>query len=534
MYTYLKNEKNVGLMDSRDLDICKLFERRVSLNPNAIAVVYKGRSLDYKTLNENSNKLARFLVENGIGRDKVVAVYGQRGIEFLTSIIATFKSGGAYLPINPSFPDNRNLQMLEQSQANLILVTQELFINAQQLVSQLNLGQHPAIAIIEEIIAMDFGKKNLNIESAPGDLAYVIFTSGSTGKPKGAMVERGGMVNNLLGKISDMNITESDRVAQTASQCFDISVWQFLTVLIVGGEVHIIEDDIVRDPGSLLKRVDQDQISIMQFVPSVLRIIIQYIEIREVLPSQLGSLRWLVLAGEALPPILCRKWFHFYPDIPLLNAYGPTECSDGNTHYLIYQAPDDSVINMPIGHKLANLNIYILEPGSFKEMAKGEIGELCISGVGVGRGYIHDEERTKQAFFMNPFSKDPAYQRLYRTGDLAKYLPDGNLEYLGRIDRQIKIRGFRIELAEIEFYLLKYEGIKACAVLARNHDGNEELKYLVAYVVSDLGINQYKLKSYLKQYLPDYMVPGIIIKIPQLPLNVNGKLDVKALLSIPL
>lgn len=543
-----ENKKNLGLTDSTNFDICELFETQVTQNPDATAVVYKGKSIDYKTLNANSNKLARYLIQNGIGKDKVVAVYGQRSIEFLISIIATFKSGGAYLPINPSFPDNRILQMLEQSQAHMILVTQELFANAQHLVSQMSPRQRPMVAIIENTLKMDFSGQNLNVKSAPEDLAYVIFTSGSTGKPKGAMIERGGMINHLLGKISDMNMTKNDRVAQTASQCFDISVWQFLAALIVGGEVHIIEDDIVKDPESLLKRVDQENISIMQVVPSALRTIIQYIEDQRLLPSRLESLRWLVLVGEALPPILCRKWFYFYPDIPLLNSYGPTECADGVTHYLIYQAPDDSVINMPIGKKLSNLTIYVLEPNSFKEVAYGEIGELCVSGVGVGRGYINDEARTKLAFFKNPFSEDPAYRRLYRTGDLVKYLPDGNLEYLGRIDRQIKIRGFRIELAEIESYIAKYDGIKACAVVARNRqlkqekivareclvneEHSDDIKYLVAYIVTERGVHgvkDYELKSYLKQYLPDYMVPEIIVKIPQLPLNENGKLDIKAL-----
>jgi surfactin family lipopeptide synthetase A len=546
MYSVLQeNEKNLGLTDWTNPDICELFETQVAQNLDAIAVVYKGKSIDYRTLNANSNKLARFLIQNGIGKEKVAAVYGQRSIEFLISVIATFKSGGAYLPINPSFPDNRILQMLEQSQTHLILVTQEFFANAQHLVSQMSPRQRPMVAIIENIIKMDFSVQNPNIESAPEDLAYVIFTSGSTGKPKGAMVERRGMINHLLGKISDMNITENDRVAQTASQCFDISVWQFLAALIVGGEVHIIEDDIVKDPESLLKRVDQENISIMQVVPSALRTIVHYIEDQKLLPGHLESLRWLALVGEALPPILCRKWFYFYPNIPLLNSYGPTECADGVTHYLIYQAPDDSVINMPIGQKLPNLTIHVLEPGSFKEMVDGEIGELCVSGVGVGRGYIHDEARTKLAFFKNPFSEDPAYRRLYRTGDLVKYLPDGNLEYLGRIDRQIKIRGFRIELAEIESYMGKYDGVKACAVVTQNRQlkqekivareclvnekHSDEIKYLVAYIVSERGVKDYELKSYLKQHLPDYMVPEIMVKIPQLPLNVNGKLDVKAL-----
>lgn len=253
----------------------------------------------------------------------------------------------------------------------------------------------------------------------------------------------------------------------------------------------------------------------------------------------------LALVGEALPPLLCQKWFGYFKNTPLLNSYGPTECSDGVSHYLIYEGPDDSVINMPIGKAIKNLKSYILEPNTFNEVEFGDIGELCVSGIGVSRGYIYDEERTKKAFFENPFAEDERNKVLYRTGDLVKYLPNGDMEYLGRIDRQVKIRGFRIELAEIETYITKFGHVKGCAVVPRKRhlkqekivareclveeNNNDEEVYLVAYLVCDAKIRDYELKQYLKVHLPSYMVPDVIIKIDELPLNSNGKIDVKAL-----
>lgn len=543
---YQQVYSNVNLNDARDKDICKLFEYNVMANPENTAVVCGEKELTYKKLNINSNKLARFLVLNGITKDKIVGIYSDRNINFLTSILATFKAGGAYLPINPSFPDKRILYMLKKSETNLILVSKEMFDKVSDITRTISEENRPTIAVIDEIIKSDFSEDNLDINYSPKDLAYVIFTSGSTGKPKGVMLQRGGMVNHLISKISDMDIKEEDKVAQIASQCFDISVWQFLCALLVGGQVHIFENDIVKSPQLLLEKADMENISIMQVVPSMLRSITQYVESQKSLNYKLKSLRWLALVGEALPPFVCKKWFEFYPYIPLLNSYGPTECSDGVTHHLIYEAPDDSVINMPIGKPIANLNVYILETAnSFNIIESGKIGELCVSGIGVARGYINDEEKTNKAFIKNPFSDDSEHSILYRTGDLVKYLPNGDLEYLGRIDSQVKIRGFRIELGEIESHILKYEGIKACAIVAKKRklkqekivareclvyeNTNDDVTYLAAYIVSDHKIKDFKLKNYLKEYLPDYMIPDIIVRLSNLPLNINGKLDVKAL-----
>jgi surfactin family lipopeptide synthetase A len=543
MISFISNNKKTSV--NLNKDICELFEEQAKINALDTAVIYKEKKLNYKTLNENANKLARFLVSKSVKSNKLVAIYSNRNIEYLTSVLGIFKSGGAYLPISPLFPEDRILYMIQKSKVSLILVTEELFGKINSILDSLTEESRPNVVLVEECIKSDFSNENLNIDYSPKDLAYVIFTSGSTGKPKGAMVERGGMVNHLLSKISDMHINSTDNVAQIASQCFDISVWQFLSALIVGGKTHIFEDEVVRDPENLLRKIDVEDISIMQVVPSMLKNIVQYIENSKKELYELKSLRWLALVGEALPPVLCKKWFKFYPNISLLNSYGPTECSDGVTHYLIYKAPEDGVINMPIGKPIANLTLHILEPSSFKKIPQGEIGELCISGIGVGRGYINDEEKTQSAFFENPFSHNDKYSKLYRTGDLVKYISDGNLEYLGRIDRQLKINGFRIELGEIEYHITKYKGIKDCVVVARKRNMNskkivarqclieeninDEVTNLVAYIVSENFIEDFKIKNYLKKYLPEYMIPAYIVRMDSLPLNGNGKIDVKIL-----
>lgn len=543
MISYMSTSKKTSVYLNKD--VCELFEEQAKINALDTAVIYKEKNLNYKILNENANKVARFLVSKGIKQNKLVGIYSNRNIEYLTTVLGTFKSGGAYLPISPSFPEDRILYMIQKSKVSLILVTKDLFSKINDMINNLSEESRPTVVLIEACIESNFSNENLNIPYSSQDTAYVIFTSGSTGNPKGAMVKRGGMVNHLFSKISDMDISSTDTVAQIASQCFDISVWQFLSALIVGGKTHIFEDEIVRDPENLLQKIDVEDISVMQVVPSMLKTIIQYIENSKKELYKLKSLRWVALVGEALPPVLCRKWFEFYPDIPLLNSYGPTECSDGVTHYLIYRAPEEGVINMPIGKPVANLTLHILEPNSLKQIPSGEIGELCVSGIGVGNGYINDEEKTQSAFFENPFSDDDNYSKLYRTGDLVKYLPNGDLEYLGRIDRQVKINGFRIELGEIEYHITKYKDIKDCVVVARKRNINgkkivarqclidenidDEITNLVAYIVSEDLIEDFKIKNYLKKYLPDYMVPDYIVRMDILPLNSNGKIDVKNL-----
>src|SRR5437764_2855113 len=312
------------------------------------------------------------------------------------------------------------------------------------------------------------------------------------------------MLTHLYAKIADLQLTEADGVAQTASQCFDISIWQFLAPLIVGGQVQIFPDEVTHDPGRLLAQVEEQHISILEIVPSMMRAMLEMLETSQISKPELAALRWLIPTAEALPSELCRHWLRLYPAIPLLNAYGPTECTDDVTFYPIFQMPDETHTTIPIGQAIANMRLYVLDRG-MRPVPIGVSGELYIGGIGVGRGYLADATRTAEAFVPDPFGEEPG-ARLYSTGDVVRYLNDGTLEFLGRRDHQVKIRGYRIELGEIEAVLAQHPGVRQCAVLAR--EDVPDNSRLVAYVVPrQEPLPGIELKSSLKELLPDYMVP---------------------------
>lgn len=245
------------------------------------------------------------------------------------------------------------------------------------------------------------------------------------------MIEHRGMLNHLYAKITALNLTAADRVAQTASQCFDISVWQFLAALLVGGRVHVCKDDISHDPSRLLAEVARQRITMLETVPSLLRTLLETMEKNSAARPELDALRWVIPTGEALPPDFCRRWLAVYPRIPLLNAYGPTECSDDVTHFPIYHPLPTAMVHTPIGRPINNMQLYILDR-ELQPLPIGASGELYVGGVGVGRGYLNDLQRTADAFLANPFSSEPG-ARFYKTGDLARYLPDGNIEFLAEL-----------------------------------------------------------------------------------------------------
>lgn len=513
----------------RLLDQCvpQLFEQQVERSPQVVAVTYAGEQVSYAELNGKANAMARSLVMNGVGRNVIVAVLAERGIGFLAAILAVFKAGGAYLPLDTRYPASRIAQVLKPSQAPLILVTRAFVPILDQALEKVAEEDRPRIVEIETFLSERHNEGNLEPRCSPQDLAYVIYTSGSTGTPKGAMIEHRGMLNHLSAKIADLQLTDVDIIAQTAAQSFDISVWQFLAALLVGGQVHVFSDEVAFNPSRLFAEAGRERVSILETVPSLLRAMLDEVERDATKAVDLSSLRWLIPTGEALPPELCRHWFKRYPDIPMLNAYGPTECSDDVSHYRIDQPPAKDAQRIPIGHALANMCLYIVDK-RIEPVPIGVAGELLVAGVGVGRGYLNDARRTAEVFIPDPFARRPG-ARLYRTGDLARYLPDGNIEFLGRLDHQVKVRGFRIELGEIEAVLEQHPAVREVAVIDYQ-DGSLEAR-LAAYVVPNqeqppaLG----DLRSFLKEKLPDYMMPSFFVLLDALPLTANGKLDRRAL-----
>ncbi len=495
----------------------ELFLKSVKKYSNKVAAVEDGIQITYSELNKRAEILAAELIKYGAGPEKVVAIYFERGIKFLISFLAVFKSGAAYLPLDIYHPAARLKQIIEQSEP-VIIITENKFAG---ILTETESAVYIKRVFVDNLMEWEMSDMTpIKPDITPDNLAYIIFTSGSTGKPKGVMVLQKGMVNHLYSKIRDLNITGDDYIAQNASQCFDISVWQYLAALLVGGKIEIFPDEITHDAEKLLAKVENNGITILEVVPSFMSVMIEMIESKS--DYVFNKLRWLVPTGEALPPALAIKWLQNFPVIPLINAYGPTECSDDVTHYPIHSVKDINISSVPIGKPIGNTRILILDKNK-QQAAIGITGELYVAGICVGRGYINDKEKTEIAFVENPFAPG---EIIYKSGDMARYLPDGNIEFLGRIDSQVKVRGFRIELGEIETELRKHDKIKEAVVIVSKNG-----KELIGYIVPENNKTALEddIKEYLRNKLPEYMVPSYLVIINKLPLTSNGKINRKEL-----
>ncbi len=373
---------------------------------------------------------------------------------------------------------------------------------------------------------------NLGLDVAPDQLAYIYFTSGSTGEPKGAMCEHAGLLNHLLAKIEDLRIGEGTVVAQTAPQCFDISLWQLISAMLVGGRTLIIEQEVILDAERFIAKIAAARVKVVEVVPSYLEVLVSWLGQH---PIEFKDLEYVVATGEALKKELVERWFTVQPFIKLVNAYGLTETSDDTNHEIMDRAPQGE--RVPLGRPINNALIYVVDE-RLQPVPLGEPGEIVFSGVCVGRGYINDPERTRRAFLQDPLRPG---QRAYRSGDYGRGLPDGRLEFLGRRDSQVKISGFRIEIGEVENQLLKLPGVREGAVVvtegADSTPGSAGIpagqkKHLVAFYSGDKPPNPGMLRDQLAKELPRYMVPSAIHWRKTLPLTVNGKIDRKALMAL--
>ncbi|WLG21280.1 amino acid adenylation domain-containing protein [Pseudomonas sp. FP1154] len=502
-----------------------LFAEQVRNRAQHLAAVCQGQSLTYAELDHRANSIAHALQAAGAGPETLVALFAERGLALLTMMIATLKVGAAFQALDIQQPHARLAELLDLGEAPLLLVCEHASSTLDYVLPQMR--QQPTCLIAQ---ALWQGREQPPVTYAhnPDQLAYVIFTSGSTGTPKGVMVEQRGMLNNMFGKVPSLGLGEHDRIAQTASAAFDISVWQFLAAPLFGATVHILPDAQAHDPVALLDAVQEQQLTLLETVPALIRGMLQESQAHHTL----ASLRWLLPTGEALPPALARDWFARFPAIPLMNAYGPAECSDDVAFYPITEAPADDCLHMPIGKPTANNQVFVLD-SALRLVPVGVPGELCIGGVGVGRGYLRDPQRTREAFVPHPFQADA---RLYRSGDIGRMRADGVIEYLGRRDQQVKIRGHRIELGEIENRLMQHPAVDSAAVLALP-DARGALQLVAWYVLDDtanLGGEsaQQVLSAYLGQQLASYMVPARWLALAQLPLNANGKVDRRALAAL--
>ncbi|WP_259243523.1 non-ribosomal peptide synthetase [Pseudomonas sp. BIGb0381] len=492
----------------------ELFEAQVSGDPQRIAASCLDQQWSYDELNRRSNGLGHALIAAGVGLDQPVALLAERNLDLLGMIIGSFKAGAGYLPLDPGLPSQRLSRIIDLSRTPLLVCTEACREQAIELLD----GVDCQLLVWEEVPARG---ENPGIYSGPDNLAYVIYTSGSTGLPKGVMVEQRGMLNNQLSKVPYLQLSATDVIAQTASQSFDISVWQFLAAPLFGARVDIVPNSIAHDPQGLLAHVQAHGITVLESVPSLIQGMLAQDRI------SLDGLRWMLPTGEAMPPELAHQWLLRYPDIGLVNAYGPAECSDDVAFFRVDPASTRGTY-LPIGTPTDNNRLYVVD-GALELVPQGAVGELCVAGTGVGRGYVSDPLRTAQVFVPNPFGAPG--ERLYRTGDLARRRSDGVLEYVGRIDHQVKIRGYRIELGEIEARLHEQPELRDAAVGV--HEGANG-KHLVGYLVAaDEALNTSerldRIKQRLRAELPEYMVPLHWLWLERLPLNANGKLDRNAL-----
>jgi amino acid adenylation domain-containing protein len=495
-------------------DFIGRFERQASLTPQAVAVACGDAAIDYAALNARANNIAQALIEGGVGPDHIVALFDQRGIDFLAAIIGVFKAGAGYLPLDPAHPDARIRQVLSESKPGVMLCGAQFIERVRTIIaepSELDMR----LLEIQSLASCGAGRQNPARRHCAQNVAVVIFTSGSTGKPKGATIEHRGMFNNLITKVPALALTGKDVIAQTASQCFDISVWQFLTALTLGGRVEVIPDEVSQDPRRLLDEISRLGVTILETVPSMIQALLDASETR----PGLEGLRWLLPCGEAFTPELCRRFMERYPEVRLLNAYGPAECSDDVSYHPVSVAPSGNDLSVPIGRPVDNARLYILNRWLMPAPI-GAPGEICVAGVQVGRGYLQRPDLTAAAFLPDPFGA-PA-SRLYSTGDLGRWRADGVVEFLGRVDHQVKIRGFRIEPGEVEACLLLHPEVKQACVVARQV--SKGVNRLVAYVAGG-AFAPMELREHVSSRLPQHMVPSTFILLQAMPLTPNGKID---------
>jgi amino acid adenylation domain-containing protein len=526
----------------KDKCIHHLFEEQAARTPDRIAVVCEGQQLTYAQLNTRANQLAHHLQSLGVKPETVVALCLERSLEMLVGLLGILKAGGAYLPLDPLLPRDRLAFMMQDARASLVISHWSLVSGLtedreqRQLFAGYGLGNNCSTT-----------DRNPTSEVKSEHLVYVIYTSGSTGTPKGVAVEHQQLLNYLHGILEKLDLPEHSSFATASTFAADLGNTAIFPALCTGGCLHIISQERATNPEALAAYCRRHPIDCLKIVPSHLAALLNAAPSEPILPRQC-----LVLGGEAASWTLIEQIQQQNPDCRILNHYGPTETTVGVLTY-----PVESKLTslgsetVPLGRPLANTQVYVLDK-QLQPLPIGVPGELYIGGAGLARGYLNRPELTTERFISNPFSKVPSVSvsearrspadgqrptnqrhplpnRLYKTGDLVRYLADGNLEFLGRVDNQVKIRGFRLELGEIETVLSQHPGVWQAVVSVREDEPGNKL--LVAYVVPNRAQppNTSNLQSFLRPRLPDYMMPSAIAFLNALPLTANGKVDRKAL-----
>jgi amino acid adenylation domain-containing protein len=484
----------------RDCCIQNLFEQQVTRTPDRVAVSFEGHQLTYSQLNARANQLANYLIKFGVGPEVLVGISLERSLEMLVGLLGILKAGGAYVPLDPAYPRDRLALMCENSQLKLLLSEKKLIAEL-----PLHTGQTVLLDGDCDSIAAE-STENPTTQTTAENLAYVLYTSGSAGKPKGVQIEHRSVVNFLTSMRQRPGLAADDALLAVTTLSFDIAGLELYLPLTVGARVVIASRRVACDGEQLLATIEQSGATVMQATPVTWRLLLDA-------GWRTSNLK-CICGGEALPRDLARQLVKSSPSV--WNLYGPTETTIWSC---IYKVGDDKSAIMPIGRPIANTQIYILD-SMLQPVPIGEVGELYIGGDGLARGYLNRPELTADRFILNPFR---AGTRLYKTGDLARYLPSGDIEFLGRIDHQVKIRGVRIELEEIESVITEFKGVRQ-AVVSRH--GAHSDTTLVAYLVTaGPGFDTDELQNFLRRNLPEVMIPAVFVLLKNFPLMPNGKVD---------
>lgn len=502
--TYLKYPK--------DKMIHELFEEQVMKTPARTALICEKEKINYEDLNKKANKLAHYLIDNGVQQGSIIGLIINPSIEMIISILAVLKVGATYLPIDITNTKERISQMINDSNVFCVLTKSKIY-------KEFNLS----VKFIDVDGEKSYSTNDLNISipQLSESIAYIVFTSGSTGKPKGVMISHKSIVNLIFGINKSINITENKRILSHTSIAFDIFILETLLPLCLGLEVLMVPNKLQKNPKLLATIIREEEIDIIQITPSQMSMFISCQEGRESL--QTTFLKKILVGGESFPNYLLNE-LKKLTTAKIYNMYGPSETTVWSTYH---EVTDEETLS--IGKPIANTRIYILDKNNV-ELKAGEPGELCIAGDGLAVGYLNNEELTSYKFINHPSMIN---ERLYKTGDIVKINNEGNIDYLGRLDNQIKLKGHRIELEEIESLILSTNIVKEVIVVTKETMNNGT--FLIAYITNNTTVNVNKLKDILSLIIPEYMIPSKIIQIDSFPLNINGKADRIALskLSIP-
>jgi amino acid adenylation domain-containing protein len=509
----------------RDKCMHQLFEEQAERTPDATALVFGKESLSYSELNARANRLARHLQKVGVGPDSLVGICLNRSLEMIVGILGTLKAGGAYVPLDPAYPEKRLSAMLEDVELKVLLTRHELANRLPKIRGRLLLIDREW-----DRIAATESDETRPSPATSQSFCYVIFTSGSTGKAKAAAVHHQGWMNLMHWFVTAFGIDRTDKVLVVSSFSFDITQRSIVMPLIVGGQLHLLASSIY-DPALILRTVAQERITRMNCSPSTFYPLVEGTD-RQAAYEQLRTLRTVFLGGEAISGSRLRDWAEAPGCVTeIVNVYGAAECSDVSSSYRLHDYGRYAASSVPIGTPIANSRILLVDE-DMKPVPLGEAGEICIAGVGVGKGYINDPALTAAKFVPFPLGNDPATALLYRTGDLGRILPDMTLEFVGRADHQVKLRGFRIDLGDIETTLRQAPEAREVVVVKKEYGSGDHR--LVAFLVPQAADAHppeviERVRFLAKDRLPDYMVPAEFIVLTELPLSPNGKVDRNAL-----